>query len=95
MQRRNDMTFFIRRIENEMIQMNLFTKQKQTYRVNLWWPEEKNGERQGVWYQHVHTAILKMDNQPGPTAQNRELCSMLCGSLDGKFGGEWIHVYVC
>lgn len=24
-----------------------------------------------------------------------ELCSMLCGSLDGKgLGGEWIHVYV-
>ena len=24
-----------------------------------------------------------------------ELCSILCASLDGgKFGGEWIHVYV-
>ena len=37
------MTFFICGIEKEMIQMNLFTKQKQTYRVNLWWPGEKNG----------------------------------------------------
>ena len=25
----------------------------------------------------------------------RELCSMLCSSLDEReFGGEWIHVYV-
>ena len=43
MQRRNGMTFYICGIEKEMIQMNLFTKQKQTYRVNLWWPGEKNG----------------------------------------------------
>ena len=25
-----------------------------------------------------------MDNQQGPIAQHRELCSMSCGSLDGK-----------
>ena len=25
-----------------------------------------------------------MDHQQGPTVQHRELCSMLCGSLDGK-----------
>ena len=26
---------------------------------------------------------------------HRDLCSMLCGSLDGRgFGGEWIHGYV-
>jgi len=37
------MTFFICGIEKEMIQMNLFTKQKQTYGVNVWWPGEKNG----------------------------------------------------
>jgi len=43
MQRRNGMTFFICGIEKEMIQMNLFTKQKQTYGVNVWWPGEKNG----------------------------------------------------
>ena len=35
-----------------------------------------------------------MDNQQGPTVEHMELCSMLCGSLDGK--GVWaerIHVY--
>ena len=36
-----------------------------------------------------------MDNQQGPTVEHMELCSMLCGNLEGReFGGEWIHVYV-
>ena len=40
-------------------------------------------------------SLFKVDNQQDPTVQHMELCSMLCGSLDGrKFGGEWIHVYV-
>ena len=38
-------------------------------------------------FRHVHTAILTVDNQQGSTIQHRELCSMLCGSLDGK--GVW------
>ena len=37
----------------------------------------------GVWDGHVYTAIFKTDNQQGPTEQHRELCSALCGSLDG------------
>ena len=28
-----------------------------------------------------------MDNQQGPTVEHRELCSVLCGSLDGR--GVW------
>ena len=32
----------------------------------------------------IHTAVFKMDNQQGPTIQHRELCSMSCGSLDGR-----------
>ena len=58
---------------------------------------QKMGGRdsQGVWDGHVHTAILKMDNHQGPTVQHIELCSMVCGSLDGgEFRGEWIYVYV-
>ena len=43
--------------------------------------------------QHVHTAIFKMDNQLGPTVQHMELCSMLCGSLDGK--GDWGRMDTC
>ena len=34
-----------------------------------------------------HTAVFKMDNQQGPTVEHMELCSMLCGSLDGR--GVW------
>ena len=32
----------------------------------------------------MYTAIFKMGNQQGPTVQHRELCSMSCGSLDGR-----------
>ena len=44
------------------------------------------GEREswGVWDGHVHTAILKMDNQQGPPVQHMELCSILCSSPDGR-----------
>ena len=43
----------------------------------------------------IRTAVFKMDNQQGPPGQHVELCSMLCGSLDGRgVGGEWIQVYV-
>ena len=43
---------------------------------------------------HAHTAVFKMDNQQGLTVEHRELCSMLCVSLNGReSGGEWIHVY--
>ena len=38
----------------------------------------------GVWNGHAHTAIFKMDDRQGPTVQHMELCSVLCGSLDGK-----------
>ena len=41
-------------------------------------------DNQEVREGHTHTAIFKMDNQQGPTVQHMELCSMLCGSLDGK-----------
>ena len=52
-------------------------------------------DSQGVWQGHAHTAIFKMDSQQGPAVQHRELCSVLCSSLDGRgVWGEWIHVYV-
>ena len=34
------------------------------------------------------SAIFKMDNQQGPTVEHRELCSILCGSLDGRALGR-------
>ena len=32
----------------------------------------------------VHTAIFKISNQQVPTVYHMELCSMLCGRLDGR-----------
>ena len=54
----------------------------QTQRTNLWVPQWTMGGRdsQGVWDQHVRTAIFKMDNQ-GPTVQHRELYSISCNNL--------------
>ena len=37
-----------------------------------------------VWDRHVHIAVFKMNNQQGLTVQLMELCSVLCGSLDGR-----------
>ena len=34
-----------------------------------------------------------MDNQQGPTLLHIELCSMLCGSLDGR--GVWGKIDTC
>ena len=46
-----------------------------------------------VWDGHVHPAMSKMDNQQGPPVHHRELCSMLCGSLDGR--GVWGRMDTC
>ena len=39
------------------------------------------------------TAIFKVDNQGGPAVQHRELCSILCGGLDGR--GVWGRMDTC
>ena len=51
-----------------MIQINLFTKQKQTHRPRkqtYGHQREKVGRRDklGAWNCHIHTAIYKTDNQ--------------------------------
>ena len=53
----------------------LITGQKQTHRLSLWLPGGENGvkDTQGIWNGHVHTAILKIDRQQGPTAQRMKL----------------------
>ena len=40
----------------------------------------------------IRTVIFRKDNQQGPAVEHRELCSMLCGSLDGR--GVWGRMYV-
>ena len=80
---------------------NELTEQKQTH-----WLREQGysccregwGEEIG-WDGHVHSTIFKMDNQQGPFVLHMELCSMLCGSLDGKGVwrrmGTYYHNIVC
>ena len=58
--------------KKKKIQMNLFIKHKQTHRLREWiykLPGQRVGERNrlGVWDWHVHTAIIKIDNQQGCT----------------------------
>ena len=57
-----------------MIQMNLFTKQKQTHRhrkQTYGYQRGKVGgggmDKLGVWDWHIHTTVFKTDNQQGPT----------------------------
>ena len=78
--------------------MNLFTNQKQiprlggqTYDCQRGRMQRRDG--QGVWNGHVHTTVFKMDNQQGPTVEHRELCSVLCGSLDGR--AVWGRMDTC
>ena len=55
--------------------------------MNLWLPGGRMGARAisyGVWDGHIHTTISEISNQQGPTVERMELCSMLCGSLDGR-----------
>ena len=51
----------------KMIQMNLFTKQKQTHRLREWiydyWRKSGGRDRLGVWDWHIHTAIFKITSK--------------------------------
>ena len=49
----------------------------------------------GSWGGCVHTAVLKTDHQQGPDVEHRELCSLLCGSLDGRGVWEKVETYMC
>ena len=79
------------------MQMNLFTKQKQTHRLrewNLWLPGgEELGGIVGEFGMDMYTAVFKMGIQQEATVEHREPCSMLCGSLDGR--GVWGSVDTC
>ena len=51
-----------------MTQMNLFTKQKQTHRLektNLWLPKVGGRDGLGVWDWHMHPTVYEMDGQWG------------------------------
>ena len=39
--------------------------------------------------------MLSTNNQQGPTVQHRELCPILCGSLDGRGVWEGMNRCIC
>ena len=71
------------------IQMNLFTKQKQTYRYQKQTYGYQRGnvvweDRLGAWDEHTHTTLYKINNQQGPAVEHRELYSTFCDNLYEK-----------
>ena len=67
-QRNTNILSLICRILKKLLQMNLFTKQKEIHRLRkcIWLPVGKNevwgGEdRLGIWDGHVHNAIVKIE----------------------------------
>ena len=61
----------------------------------MWGRTGRGRDSWGVWKAHVHTAILKVDNQQRPPVPKMGLCSTLCGSLVGK--GVWgrMDTWIC
>ena len=41
----------------------------------------------------MHSVTFKMDNKKGHTIEHMKLCSMLCGSVDGR--GIWRRMDTC
>ena len=79
-----------------MIQMNLFTKQKQTNRFREWTYGYQGGRvegrnRLGVWDWQVHTAIFKIDNQQGPTVKKNSFIHSLNKHICIK--KDVVHIY--
>ena len=62
--------------------------------MNLWLPgEQKAGDGIVREFGMDMYTLLYWDNQQGPTAWHRELCSVLCGSLDRR--GVWGRMDAC
>ena len=58
---------YMQNLKKKMIQMNLFTKQKQTHRLreqtSLLGEKGRGRDRLGVWDWQVHIAIFKIGNK--------------------------------
>ena len=62
--------------------MNVFTKWKQTQRPRepaYGYQEGRMGGRdsQGVWDQHIHSAVFRMDKQQRPTTAQETLLNVM------------------
>ena len=59
----------------KMIQMNLYTKQKETHRhrKHIYGYQVRRGlgrDKGGVWDEQIHTAMYKIGKKQGPTTQH-------------------------
>ena len=79
--------------------MKLFTKQKQTHRLQkqtYGYQRAKVVGRHGleVWDRHMHTTVYGMESQQRPAVQHREFCFMFCDNLYGKRLKKKVYVYM-
>ena len=79
----------------KMIQMNLFTKQKQAhrYRKQIYGYQRRKGWgriNQEFGISRYKLLYIKIEKQQGPTVQHMELCSIFCSNLSEK---ERIYKY--
>ena len=59
----------------------------QISKTKLRLPKGKCGwgrDKSVVWHEHIYTIIYKINNQQGPTIQQRELCLIFCNNLYEK-----------
>ena len=81
--------------------MNLFTKQKQTYRYQkqTFGSQRRKvagRDKSGAWDEHSHIATYKqIDNQQGPAVQHRELYSILSITYLRKESVKRMNMCVC
>ena len=68
-----------------MIQMNLFTKQKQTHRLQKQtYVYQRGRDGLGVLYWQMNIFVYRMDDQWGSDTQHREIYSVFCDNLYGN-----------
>ena len=64
--------------------MNLYTKQKQTYRhrkETYGYQRGRGEDKLGVWNSQIHPTMYKIGNQQGPPVWHRKLYSIFCNNL--------------
>ena len=61
----------------------------------MWTLKYDTNELMVAGYGHVHPVIFKIASQPGLTVPEKELCSMLYGSLDGRRVWGRMDTYIC
>ena len=80
-----------------MVQINLFTKQKQTHRKQTYgYQEGRVDRRDGEFGIYMYTLLyLKwITNKDLVYSTGNSAQCYIAAWMGGEFGGEWIHVYV-